>query len=131
MPKTRARRTGSRNLLLASCLLGLALAQGAAQSKKAPEPYALIAGTIFRDSGFALPGADVNLSPDTPPGERSKIKKQKVLSNFRGEFSFRVPALPMRYNVSAKASGYRMQVKSVSISGDERVDVSIQLDPEK
>lgn len=100
------------------------------KNKKAQESYALIAGTVFRSSGFSLPGAEVTVTPDPDAKPRRKLKKTKVLSDSRGEFAVRVPAEPMRYTVSVKAGGFRPQEKPVSIQADERVDLFFHLEAE-
>lgn len=123
--KTRTTRTsGSRRGWL------LAILGGVASTLGAEEPYAVVAGTVFRETGHAMPGAEVMIEATPEQGER-KPKTQKQTTTFRGEFSFRVPAKPMRYTVSVKASGYRAQSKSVTVQGDERVDISVLLDREK
>lgn len=111
-------------------LIGLAGVPSAAKKKDKQQTFAIIAGTVFRDSGFALPGADVSLKA-TPEGPSAmKVKPQKLVSDPRGEFVFRVPAAPMRYTVSVKAQGFREQSKPASITGDERVDVFFHLEAE-
>jgi hypothetical protein len=123
--KRKRMRTGASALLL----FVLAGTFGFAKDKpKAPESYAVIAGTVFRENGASYPGIDVTLEPGP---QVTKVKKQKAVSSPRGEFTFRVPAQEASYTLVVKAPGYRMERKSVSISGDERVSVSILLEPEK
>jgi len=121
------------NALVWACFLMGVAGVGVVAAAKKPdkqEPFALIAGTVFRDTGFALAGAEVSLKP-TPEGPSSvKVKPAKIISSPRGEFAFRVPAAPMRYTVGVKAHGFREQSKPVSISGDERVDVFFRLEAE-
>src|SRR5580698_9629398 len=73
-----------------ACLVVLAFASSAwAQTakQKALAPHAVIAGTVFRDPGFAQPGSAVSLYLKGDP----KAKKlQEALSDARGEFAFRV-----------------------------------------
>ncbi len=136
--RTKTRRSGvsvglARVLIRVCVLLGvaaIAVFPAAAGKRDKQEPFALIAGTVFRDTGFALPGAEVSLKP-TPEGPSAvKVKNAKMVSTPRGEFVFRVPAAPMRYTVSVKARGFREQTKPVSITGDERVDVFFRLEAE-
>ena len=87
--------------------------------------YAVIAGAVFRESGHAFAGADVELVPDQPS---KKNKKQTTRANGRGEFAFRVPAEPGEYSLSVKISGYRPESKRVKIVGDERVEQNFLLD---
>lgn len=104
----------SRRLILCSAVLW------AAES-----PYAVIAGTVFRDSGLSFPGVDVQLIPDQP-GKGNK--KQVFRTNGRGEFAFRVPASPMEYSIGVKPEGYRPDSKRVKIVSDERVEQNFLLD---
>ncbi len=90
------------------------------------EPKAIIAGTVFRDPGFALADAKVVLSST---GEKPK-KLQEAATNYRGEFLFHVPARPAKYVVKAAMKGYRPEEKEASIQGEERIDVNLVLVPE-
>src|SRR5689334_23863138 len=96
--KTRMRRKSKSGLVvllpalyLAQILFPQAGAQGTKKkAQKEAEPYAVIAGTVFRDPGFAQPGASVVLALKSAPGK----KLLEVTSSPRGEFTFRVPAEP-------------------------------------
>jgi hypothetical protein len=122
-------RSGGSLALLALALL--APATEAAKKKAAPESYALVSGTVFRDSGYALPNADVTLVPDAQADSAPvKVKKMQTLSDPRGEFVFRVPPASMHYVVKVAAKGYQGQQKSVAVQGEERADVTFQLQPE-
>lgn len=90
----------------------------------------MVAGTVFREPGFALPGADVTLAPAADHPSGAKVKKQKASTNGRGEFAFRVPAAEAKYILTAGAKGWKAQEKPVSITGEERVDVTFMLDQE-
>ena len=87
-----------------------------------------MAGTVFQEDGRLLRGAEVAVRPEPEGGSRSKLKALTAASDDRGEFAFRVPAAPMRYTVTVKAAGFKTQEKTVSISGDERVDVYFQME---
>jgi len=100
--------------------------------KKIAAKYALIAGTVFRDSGLSLAGAELVVTPvvDAKPEDKhKKLKAIKVFSDTRGEFAIRVPAQAMRYTVTVRAAGYRSERKEASIQGDERVDLFFRLEP--
>ncbi len=129
--RKKKRTSGSRlfRLLLTFAALTAGILAASGKNKKT-EPFALIAGSVFRDSGFALPGADltVEAAPDAKPP--SKFKRIKAVTDARGEFAVRVPAVPMRYTVSVKASGYRIDKKEVSIQGREVVELFFRLEPE-
>ncbi len=105
-------------------------ASGLAQAEDA---YALIAGTVFRPNGTALPSAEVVLTaePEGSAGDKpkpQKLKAQRQTSNFRGEFTFRVAAKPMRYTLSVRQTGFKPLTKTVQVAGDERQDVSLMLE---
>jgi hypothetical protein len=124
---------GRRNILLllaGGWLLAASLAAGA-ESPRRVEPYALIAGTVFRDSGFTLAGAEVTVTAEPGRGEARAVKfrKTKAVTDGRGEFAIRVPVTPMRYRVVVRARGFQPQQKTVQIEGDQRVDVFFQLEP--
>ena len=107
----------------------MALAALAGDKKPPPEP-SVVAGTVFRDPGFALAGADVTLSVKTPP-QRVKVPKvQRTISNFRGEYSFRVPAARAEYVITVKAPGLIDEEKTAALGDDpERLDVYLTLKP--
>jgi hypothetical protein len=101
------------------------------KSKEAA-PEAVIVGTVFRDPGFALPGASVTLAPDPDPSQTAprKARKQRAITSPRGEFVFHVPAAPMRYTISASANGFKSEHKSVTVAGEGRTDVTLTLTQE-
>lgn len=100
----------------------------AQRSKSTQAVYAVVAGTVFQEDGRLLPGAEVILTPSPEDGSPPGRKPLKGVSDARGEFAFRVPAMPMRYTVIVKARGFRAQEKRVSISGEERSDVFFQME---
>jgi len=125
-PKRRKRkRIGARALFLAVSVFAIL----AGASQKAPDAYAVVAGTVFRNTGFSLRGAEVTLQATTlPPGVR-KFKALKLISDGRGEFAFRVPAGKAVYTITVKADGYQTAEKSVTVNADERADVYFELTP--
>ena len=138
------RRTTSRSgggsrirlrLIAAAALLWLIPPAGARpdppQAQPDGAPYAVVAGSVFQDDGRTLRGAQVTLRPDPESGPPPKGKPVTVTTDRRGEFAFRLPAGPMRYNVSVKALGFRAQAKAVLVSGDERVEVYFQLERDR
>lgn len=124
----RKRRSGTSLMVL---LLACVLPAAAAQKKAVPRSYALVAGTVFQESGYALPNAGVTLIPE-PQGDnaRAKVKKLDAISDARGEFVFRVPPGSTQYTLKVAAKGFQPAQKSVSVQGEERVDVTFQLQPE-
>ncbi|HEX5430499.1 MAG TPA: carboxypeptidase-like regulatory domain-containing protein [Bryobacteraceae bacterium] len=127
--KKRSTRSNAirRGAGLASIALLAGLSCWAGQKKAEPAP-ATVAGTVFRDPGFALPGAKVVLFRK----EGSKTKKlAQTETNERGEFSFEAPPAPATYIVQASRKGFRPEQKEASVSsGGERIEVTISLAPE-
>lgn len=133
----RKTRPGSRLVPspgLAAAAAALALlgsgtgATGADKGKKEQPRYALIAGTVFRETGLALPGAEVTLAAVGDSNEARKFKKIQVVTSQRGEFVMRVAAAPMSYTVRAKAAGYQAQEKPVTVTAEDRIDVFFLLE---
>lgn len=88
---------------------------------------AVIAGTVFRDPGFAIAGAEVELVEVRTDGKKPKTRK--AVTDGRGEFAFAVPPQEMKYKVKASARGLQPEEKeSESIPG-ARVDVFFTLKP--
>lgn len=90
---------------------------------------AVVAGTVFRDPGFAFPRVEITLTPVTLPAGVKKLKPLRLFSDARGEFAFYPPAGQARYRVSATAPGFSPEEKTVEIQADERVDVYLTLKP--
>jgi len=128
----RKRRNGSRAALLLAAALSLSLGSPAQKhGKKDAQAHAIVAGTVFRESGFALPGADITLVPDAQPGQTPvKIRNTTAVSDARGEFAFHVPPTAMRYIIKARAKGFTEQQKTADIDGEVRVDVTLTLPTE-
>jgi hypothetical protein len=142
--RRRKKKTGSKALPASVvrwgvvCLLLFALfsvtsvaARGADKKNKnkQQDSYSIVAGTVFRDPGFALSGARITMVPAPEPAKASKLKKIKAVVDSRGEFAFRVPAEPMRYLISAEANGYASQEKQIVVQAAERIEVYFTLQP--
>jgi hypothetical protein len=110
-------------------LLLIAFLPLAAAPKKKPvlDTYAVISGSVFAESGYALAGTDVTLAPEAQPTRANTIE---VVSDARGEFAVRVPPGPMHYNATVHAKGYQIQRKTISVQDQERVEVTFQLERE-
>jgi hypothetical protein len=131
--KKRKRKIGTSLIGTSVVLLMAALLPFAAAAKKKPalETYALISGSVFQESGYALPDAAVTLVAEPPPGSAAaKVQKMEMVSDARGEFIFRVPPSPMSYAIVVAAKGYQNQRKSVSVEGETRIEVTFQLERE-
>lgn len=135
MTKTRTTRIGK--LLGAALLASLALPSSTRAGEKKPTAApAVLAGTVFRDSGFALRGAEVFVTAlpesDSEPGKKKKKPKQvewRAFSDARGEFWLRLPAGPASYNVVVRAQGFEAQQKVVKFAASERLDFHFLLAP--
>lgn len=124
--RKRKKRIGSSLLIL---LILLVESISGAGRKKDAGPFGLIGVTVFREPGFALPGAEVTLTP-VPPDLAPKEKGMKGITGARGELVFRVPTAAMRYKMRAVSKGYVPQDKTVSIEGEHRIDATFLLSPE-
>jgi carboxypeptidase family protein len=127
MRKRKTRMSGNRRAALVAILGVGAILAAAGAKKRDTGTYGIVAGTVFRDPGFALPDAKVELMQH----DGSKTRKlQQAVSSPHGEFSFRVPAELATYVVRASAKGYQPAEKEATISGEIRVEVSLTLIPE-
>jgi hypothetical protein len=127
--RTRTTRT-TRNSVLsgaAAVLIAAVSFSASAAPDKKPAPHGIVAGTVFRDPGLALPGATVVLMRKVEPKPK---KLQETVSNYRGEFAFEVPAVQGAYIVRASLKGFHPEEKEAVISADERIEVTLVLVPE-
>jgi hypothetical protein len=126
--KTKKRMRSIKIFLRFAAVAGLcAGSMGAGDKKKSDEPDTVIAGTVFRDPGYALPEATVRLARRDDPKHK---KLAELTTNFRGEFLVHVPATPAVYVVKASAKGFRAEEKEASVTGLDRVDLMFTLEPE-
>lgn len=127
--KRKKRRIGISLLFWLAAVIPLGVFAG--DKKTSAQPYAVVGGTVFQESGFALPNAVITLSPEPQVGDSAiKAKKMQAISDARGEFVFRVPASLLRYTLRVAAKSHQTQEKSVTVEREERVDVTFQLQPE-
>jgi len=119
--KTTKRTTKSSFVLLLACLILTSLSQ----AQKKPEPYALVRGSVFLESGRTLPGATVVLSPKENP----KKKLQEQTSSPQGEFAFRVPPGPSLYILTASMKGFEPASKEVEVVAQEQINKTLILVP--
>ena len=120
----RKSNTAAGLLLLPVWLWAIGLSAQGTRQKSAP--YAIVAGTVFRDPGFAQPGASVVLALKSAPTK----KLLQVTSSPRGEFSFRVPAGPNTYVVTATLKGFQTAGQEIEIQGQEQINATLLLVPE-
>jgi hypothetical protein len=121
-------RTGKSRRSFLTLAASLPLLAG---KKKSADLYAIVGGTVFRDPGFALRGAEVILEPEKAVVNGSKLKGQKAVSDARGEFAFRVaPIEGAKYKVTANMPGMKSETKVAETrGGEERIDVTFMLLP--
>lgn len=130
MKRTKATRTGNKVVAVAAAIALFApLGFSAKKEKRAPEAFAVIAGTVYRPPGFALPGVSVVVAPEQTEAGSIKLKKSEAVTDARGEFTVRVPPVPAKWRVDVNMKGYRPEQKSVSVEGEQRVDLSFVLEP--
>lgn len=131
MTKMRKRTTTNGVNLSRRALFGLILpaAALAAGKKKEKEKKlaAVIAGTVFRDPGFAVAGAEVELIEIR--GDGKKGKSRKTVTDGRGEFAFPVPPEEIKYKVKASAKGLQSEEKETASTPGARMDVFFTLKP--
>lgn len=108
----------------------------AASGRNVQQEYSIVEGTVFRDDGFALPGADVSIEMLQPENadelkRKTKVKKLTAVSSARGEFSFRVIPYARKYRVKVTAKGFSPAEKIVEVEGGgERAEATFNLSPE-
>jgi hypothetical protein len=121
-PRKRKRRRRSIKTLLRFAILGslCATVTSAADST-------VIAGSVFRDPGFALPEATVTLVRRDDP-KHKKLAEEST--TYRGEFVFHVPATPAVYVVKASAKGYSPVEKEAAVTGTDRIELTFTLEPQ-
>jgi len=108
------------------CGCALLLAGVSPAQRKNDEAHAVVAGAVFRENGFSLPGATVTLAmKDAPKG-----KKLQAVSDARGEFAFRVAPGAATYVVKASMKGFQAAEKEAAIGGEERAEVTLVLPAE-
>ena len=99
----------------------------AGDKKKPDDAQAVIAGSVFRDPGYALPEASVTLVRKDDPKHK---KLAQISTTYRGEFSFHVPAIAAVYVLKASAKGYRSEEKEAMIAGADHIELTFTLEPE-
>ncbi len=111
-------------LLVLPLVLG-ALSAGP-KKKRTQAPLGVISGTVFHESGLALRGAKVKaVNKDNP-----KLKGEAV-SDRRGEYAIRVPAVETSYVVTVTAKGFEAQEKTADVYEGQKSITTFRLTPSK
>jgi len=128
MTTRKTTTTGSRHLrrTLFFALLAAGLCAGAEKEEK-KKVVAVIAGTVFRDPGFAVPGAQVELLEVRADGKKGKSRK--AVTDGRGEFAFVLPPVEQKFKVKASVKGLQAEEKETSTVPGARMDVFFTLKP--
>lgn len=92
--------------------------------------YALAKGTVFTNQGFSLGGAEVEVRRIDIEEDRRNDTRQRTVSNRQGEFAFRLPPGPSRWEVTVRADDFKVNRREFEIFAEERVDFTILLEPE-
>lgn len=126
MKTTKKTGTKSARRVVLTLLLPVGLL--AAEKKKREQKIAaVIAGTVFRDPGFAVSGVEIELV-EVHAGEK-KAKSRKTVTDSRGEFAFSVPPIEQKFSVKASAKGLQTEEKEAVATAGARVDVFFTLKP--
>jgi acyl-homoserine lactone acylase PvdQ len=122
--KTRTKMRIRTRLIPVAAIFATLLAGNALFAQKGA--YAVVAASVFRESGFSLPGATVTLMAKGA----AKGKSLRSTTDARGEFAFRIPPAAGDYLVTASMKGFKTAQAEASIGGEERVDVTLVLSTE-
>lgn len=93
------------------------------QKKQRLTDQFLISGTVFEESGFLLPGAEIQVRR---AGEK-KVRWRQV-SDRRGEFAVRVPP-GTEYELTVKVKGFEEQSRKIDARTGNRADLTIRMKP--
>ena len=131
--RTKTTRTGSKLVAVAAAIVLSAPLAIVVQKRKSERPrllLALIAGTVYRPPGFALPGVEVIVAPEQAEARCCQIEEsQKQLPMRVVSLPCACPLYPQNGEWTSTLKGI---VRSRSLSrstGEQRVDLSIILEP--
>ena len=130
VPSRDTRRVGISPLFsslakaLPLTLVASLVAAGFGSNPKKPEPYALLAGTVWAVDNRPVPGLKVKIHRV----DNTKTRWELV-TNSRGEFTQRLPAVTADYIIRVEPKGRKGQVveRKVHFAGDERQNIGLHL----
>ena len=76
----------------------------------------LVAGTVFRENGFSLPGAAITLAMKDSPQGAEEDEEKPICIDARGEFAFRVLPVAATYIVRGSMKGFKSIETRSSVS---------------
>ena len=92
--------------------------------------YALIKGTVFNSLGRSFPGVEIRVERiDVDEKDRKKWRQERR-SDRIGEFAFRVPPGPSKYELTFRAKDFEIEKREIEVIADERVGLTVLLRPE-
>ncbi len=93
------------------------------QRRPRPCQQFLIFGTVFEESGFLLPGAEIQVRR----AEEKKVRWRQN-SDRRGEFGVCVPP-GAEYELTVKAKGFEEQSRKIDARTGNREDLIVRMKP--
>ncbi len=93
-------------------------------------PYALVKGTVFTNLGRSFPGVEIRAERmDVEEKERKKTRME-TRSDAIGEFAFRIPPGPSKYEITFRAKNFEVAKREIEVVANERVALTVLLRPE-
>ncbi len=92
--------------------------------------YALIKGTVFNSMGRSFPGVEIRVERIDVDEKDRKKWRQENRSDRIGEFAFRVPPGPSKYELTFRAKNFEIEKREIEVVADERVGLTVLLRPE-
>jgi hypothetical protein len=71
----------------------------------------------------------VKIIPKTRKSSGTKLKRAESLTDARGKFALRVPAVPAAWSVRVEHNRYQTQTRILPAGGEQRYDLAFLPDP--
>ena len=94
------------------------------------DTYALVKGTVFTFVGRSFPGVRIEIERIDGEEKDRKKTRREARSDGIGEFAFRLPPGPSKWEITFRAKDFAEDKREIEIFADERVDLTILLKPE-